>query len=231
MPRFQFRRIFSLIALAAPVGVGMFWMELRDNYPRIVLAEKHSASELAFFGTMAYLSFAVGVIVQALGQSAAPRLADYFVYKFHAFRQLLAKLGLIALVLGVVYVAGIALIGEPVMRAFFGPEYAEHPVDLVLIAIAGAISFPLYFGGVALATARAVRVYLYAGLASCASSFVGTFLLVRPYGIRGASINLIISSAVSLIFIIGGLYVAIRKRSEEPDAVQPVASSSSPASK
>jgi O-antigen/teichoic acid export membrane protein len=106
--------------------------------------------------------------------------------------------------------------------------YAKYPMDFVLIAIAGALNFPLYFGGVALAAARAFHVQMYSGVASCLAAFVGALLLIRPYGITGAAINTSIAGAISLVVYVVGLYFAIQRRRLEPDASRSLAVSNLP---
>lgn len=220
MPRFHFARIGPLVWSAAPIGVGMFLLDLRETYPRVLLEQTHKADTLAHFGAMSYLSTAAGVIVSALGQSAAPRLADYFVFRFQSYVQLLWKLMAIGVGLGIVYVGGVALVGPPLIAVFFGEEYSRFPVDFVLIAVAGALNFPLFFGGVALAAARAFHVQMIAGIVSCIAAFIGATLLIPKFGLTGAAINTAISAAVTVVCYGTGLFFAIRARGREGDLVR-----------
>ena len=73
-----------------------------------------------------------GTVIQALGQSATPRLATYYgAGNAVAFRDLLLKLLGIGVLLGIASVVVALLAGQELLTILHNPEYAEK-IDVLL---------------------------------------------------------------------------------------------------
>lgn len=92
-PCWEVRRLRRLAWFALPLGFAMMLISLNANIPRYFVERYLGEQGLGFFAAMAYLMIAGGTMVNALGQSASPRLAKYYATKHGAaYCTLLTKL-------------------------------------------------------------------------------------------------------------------------------------------
>jgi O-antigen/teichoic acid export membrane protein len=77
-PRFNFRYLQSLVTLSFPLGFVMMLISLNANIPRYFIEHYLGVRDLGIFSALSYLIIAGGIVVNALGQSASPRLAKYY---------------------------------------------------------------------------------------------------------------------------------------------------------
>ena len=83
----------ALTLLALPVGVVTAIGSLDINIPRYFIEHDIGARDLGIFAALAYPLVAGTTVVNALGQSAAPRLARYYADRdYPAFASLLRKM-------------------------------------------------------------------------------------------------------------------------------------------
>src|SRR5207253_9137366 len=96
--------------------------------------------ELGIFAAMAY-PMAVGTtIINALGQSAMPKLARHYADQdYRSFSFLLLKLTGLALAMGAAGVLVIALAGRPILLVLYRPEYADYNSVFLWLGIGSAI--------------------------------------------------------------------------------------------
>lgn len=187
-PVWDARRLAQLARLALPLGVVMMLGSLTTTVPRYVIERFDGAAALGIFAAMGYIMVAGTTVVDALGQSASPRLSRLFAAgETGAFRALLGKLLGIALALGAVGVALGAVVGRPVLTLLYRPEYAAYLDVFVWLLVATAIGYLCTFLGFALTAARvfAVQVPIYA--ASVVVVLVASAVLVPRYGLLGAA--------------------------------------------
>lgn len=200
--------------LSLPLGIVMALNSLSANVPRYILEHKLGRAELGIFASLAYLVMAVGLISIALGQSVSARMSRLFADgNLDAFRAVLRKLLLIAVLIGVSGVTLALLFGRPVLTLIYRPEYAEHVNLLVVMVIDGAITAVSIFLGFGMTSARCFRSQIPIMLATVAASVVLTFVLLPSLGLLGAAYALLLATVVRTSASYLVLSRALHKRS------------------
>ncbi len=188
-PRFDPATLRRLVVLALPLGAVIMLVSLRTNIPRYAVQGTVGAAELGVFAALSSVVLAGNLVVNALAQSAIPRLARHAHDRdVRAFRALLARLLAIAAALGAVGVLAATAIGRPLLGVLFGPAYAARSNVLVWLMVAGAVSYGSAFLGTALTATRRFRVQLplFAGTSLVTAALCWS--LVPRAGLVGAAI-------------------------------------------
>jgi O-antigen/teichoic acid export membrane protein len=198
---FRSKELRKLFAISLPLGVVMTLVSLNVNIPRYILVKYVGEADLGIFAALAYLLVASGLVSNALGQSASARLARMFAAgDLVCFRRTLYRLLGIG---GAILVAGPAassVLGRPLLRFMYGPEYAQYlPLFVVMTATAGLNAIDSFLTS-GLNAARSYRVQ--APIKALATiTTVGLSLLAIPrYGLVGAA---------SALFLSAGIFVAL----------------------
>ncbi|MDP2210282.1 MAG: oligosaccharide flippase family protein [Candidatus Aquicultor sp.] len=199
-PRWRNVTSFSLIKLSLPLGFVMLLISLNANIPRYFIEHYLGERELGIFAAVAYLMVAGTMVVNALGQSASPRLAKYYAAaEAKAFRHLLGKLIVISVLLGVAGVALVVAAGETILTMIYKPEYAQHVDVFLLLMVAAGLGFFASFLGYAMTAARYFRVQAPLFAVVTGVTALACLWLVPLYGLRGAAMALVIATAVQLL--------------------------------
>jgi O-antigen/teichoic acid export membrane protein len=189
----------QLLFVTAPLGISVTVYSLSTNIPKYVLEAYHGSRPLGIFAAMVYLILAGGLIVNALGQVATPRLAAHFANgNTRGFNLLLAKSIAAGCIVGVTGLLIASLFGKEVLTILYSEEYAAHADILVLVILAGALGFVASLLGVGVAATRQfLRMavpYLGVGVVAVISSM----MLIPAHGMRGAAWALFIVNAATV---------------------------------
>jgi O-antigen/teichoic acid export membrane protein len=190
-------RLTKLALMGLPMGFVMMMVSLNLNIPRYFIQRHLGMAELGIFSAIATLMAAGGVVTNAVGQAAAPRLAKYFVARDkRGFGILLSSLVVASLGLGLLGFAGALLFGREAMALIYRPEYSTR--QDVLVWLMGASGF-FYLGSTLGYAVTAVRCFapqlpLFAG--SAVATALGCLAFVPTLGLRGAAVAILISSIV-----------------------------------
>ena len=77
-PLWNWNQIFHLAWISLPLGIATSMISLNLNIPRYFLERSFGEHNLGIFAALAYPLTAGTLVINALGQSASPRLAKYF---------------------------------------------------------------------------------------------------------------------------------------------------------
>ena len=199
-PRWSNKTSFALIKLSLPLGFVMLLISLNSNIPRYFIEHYLGERELGIFAAIAYLMVAGSMVINALGQSASPRLAKHYAAaEAKAFKRLLGKLIAISALLGVAGVAFVGVIGEALLTMIYKPEYAQHVDVFVLVMVAAGLGFVASFLGYAITAARYFRVQAPLFAMVTGMSVAACLWLVPLYGLRGAAMALVIAAGAQLL--------------------------------
>lgn len=196
-PRWHLKTLTKLAWFALPLGFVTMLFSLYVNIPRYLIERYLGDRELGIFAAIAYGMVVGNIVVNALGQSAIPRLAKYYAAgNGLAFRKLLLKLVGIGVLLGAVAVLIAVVAGKEILTLLYQPEYAKHTDLFVLLMVAAGINYGLYFLGDAMIAVRHFRIQipLYIGVTTI--SAICCFWLLPIFGLKGAAIALIIATIV-----------------------------------
>lgn len=211
-PRFNFTKLQSLVGLSLPLGFVMMLISLNANIPRYFIEHHLGERELGIFSALSYLMVAGGIVVNALGQSASPRLAKYYAAgNSKDFKQLLLKTVLIGALLGGISILMAAIAGKEILTILYRPEYAQQVYLFILLMVAAGIGYIASFLGYGMTAAQYFRVQMPLFTLVTGISALVCFWLVPSQGLIGAAIALIVGATVQAIFSLGVIFHALHK--------------------
>ncbi len=193
---YQWQELRSLAQLALPLGLGAALSSLTLNVPRYLLARYHGETALGYFAAVSYLPFAGMLAIEAMGQSALPRLARYYREDLPAYRRLLSKLLGLGTALGLCGIFFSVLLGPRFLMLAYRPEYAGYSGVFTWMMLAGCMLYLCSIVAIGLTAARALKVQMRIAMAVFASSVLAALWLVPAYAERGAAWSFLIGCAV-----------------------------------
>lgn len=209
-PALLTRRLWQLARLTLPLGVVMGLVSLGANIPRLFIEDDLGRSALGVFAALSYVPLLGAMVVNALGQAASARLAAAFASDDPgAFGRLLGRLLLFGAAIGLLGVLAAALLGRPALGLLYGPEYARHAGVLVWLMVGGAMGFVASFAGFGVTSARRFWEQLPLFVASTVLLYFACAWLVPAYGLVGAALASLVTSAVQLV---GSLWILRQAR-------------------
>ncbi len=216
-PRWHRKALAKLAWLALPLGFVMMLISLKTNIPRYFIQHYLRERELGIFVALAYVMVGGSLVVNALGQSATPRLAKHYEEgQLWAFRTLLLKLAGIGAVLGGAGIVVAAVAGRPILAALYGAEYAAHAHVFLWLVAAGAIGYVASFLGYGMTAARYFRAQVPLFALVSGASAAACLWLVPADGTRGAAMALILAAIVQAGGSLAVISYALRRRCAEP---------------
>jgi O-antigen/teichoic acid export membrane protein len=215
LPHFSVKVLLALLWLSLPLGIVMFLEALQASVPKLVLESYRGEVALGYFGPILYPILLGMVVVCAMGQSALPRLAKYYVNNLASYCRLLGKLLLMALVMGLLLILSVVLFGKFVLTILYKADYANYYSEFVILAIGGTAGFMASFCGYGLVSARLFKLKLFVGMVGFLVVTILAFLLIPSYGLRGAAITFGSALFVMLICYFFTLLWVIRRRQKE----------------
>ena len=199
--RWHWKSLRRLVKLALPLGFAKMLITLNANIPRYMIVGFVGVREVGVFAAIAYIMVAGKIVVRALGQSASPKLAKYYVASnTKAFGKLISQLVMIAIFLGSAGVIVAFLGGQSILTLLYKSEYGQQADLFVLLMLAGAIDYISSFLTYGMTAARAlwVQIPLFT-LTAIVLCFSCLWLMPR-FGTKGAAFALIITAIVQVIF-------------------------------
>jgi O-antigen/teichoic acid export membrane protein len=193
-PRWNAKTLIRLAWLALPLGVVTMFISFTSNIPRYFIEGHLGSYQLGIFAAIASFQKVAPTVVQALGRSASPRLAKYYVAnKAGAFRKLTFRLIMIGILLGGAGVLIALVMGRQILTLFYGPAYALPKLFGLLMLAAGIdyIATMLLF---VITSARYFRIQLPLQLLTTGTVALACYWLIPTSGLTGAAIALIIGN-------------------------------------
>lgn len=182
------KRYISMILHTVPLGMAASLITLNSNIPRYMIQGYLGERELGIFAAIVYLLYAGNVVVSALGQSASPRLAQYYINNEpRKYISLLMKLVLIGACIGVVGIAVSVFFGKQILTFIYQAEYGNYANVMRWIMVGGLISFMSFFLGYGMTASRSLKVQPFICASLCLLTYVFGMVLIPRYGILGAA--------------------------------------------
>jgi O-antigen/teichoic acid export membrane protein len=211
-PRFHLPDLRNLVGLSLPLGFVMMLISLNTNIPRYFIESYQGERELGIFSALSYLMVAGGIVVNALGQSASPRLAKYYAAgNRRDFRNLLFKTVLIGALLGGISILIAAIAGQEILTILYRPEYAQQLYLFVLLMMAAGAGYVASFLGYGMTAAQYFRVQMPLFIIVTGISAIVCWWLVPSQGLIGAAIAMIVGAVVQAVFSLGVILYALQK--------------------
>ncbi|HVN94186.1 MAG TPA: oligosaccharide flippase family protein [Terracidiphilus sp.] len=220
LPRFSRDTLVRITRLSLPLGITMMLISLNINVPRYFIEHLAGPRALGFFAAIAYLMVAGNLVINAIGQSATPKLASRHASgDVRGFRSLLFRLCGAAAVPGIAGILAAILAGKPLLRLLYRADYESYSGVFTLLMIAAAIGFVASILGYGMTAARILKpqpalfaVVLLLSAAAC-------YFWVPAHGIEGGAFALILATVIQLAGSILILLPALRVPQLAADSV------------
>ena len=208
------RQMASLVRQVFPLGLVAVLGSLQMNIPRYSVELHQGMAALGYFTALTALYSASTRMANAMGHSAAASMAHGFAADARrTVLVLLAKLGILGLLLGAAGIAVVWAMGQEILTLIYAPEYAEYAHILLLLMVAAAFRHLGSMWQIGIIAARQFRVHLVQHVANIAVAAVASVLLIPPYGLLGAAFVLIAVAATNLVFVMAANAIFLRRLS------------------
>jgi O-antigen/teichoic acid export membrane protein len=192
------RVLVKLTRLALPLGVVMLLISLNINIPRYFIEHYFGERGLGYFAAITSLTMVGNTFIFALGQSASPRLAQYYTGDLVAFTRLLLRLLGIAAMVGLIGIVASLLFGREMLAIFYKPDYASY-VDVfiwqMVAAEVGYCSSIILYGLTATGTFE-IQVPGY--VTTVCLTVLACAIVIPKLGLLGGAIAMTISAVYQL---------------------------------
>lgn len=212
LPAWHLRTLVKLAWLSLPLGFVMMLISLNTNIPRYFIDQYFGKHELGIFAAIAYLMVAGNTVVFALGDSASPKLAKYYVAgNSIAFRTLLLKLVGLAVLLGGAGLLVSVIAGRQILTLLYQHEYAQHTNLFVWLMAVAAIGYISSFLGYGITAARYFRIQMHRSAFISIILLITCLWLIPTLKLQGAAIALLITNVMNAVINLGVTIHALSK--------------------
>jgi O-antigen/teichoic acid export membrane protein len=186
-----------LVMLSLPLGLVMLLVSLNTNIPRYFVEHFCGESALGYFAAMAYTFTAGNTVMAAIGQSAMPRLARYFLSNRPAFARLLKNMLLLGAVVGISAIGLALFFGPAFLRLVYRADYAQYATVFTRLMVAAAFAYVGSMLGYGMTAAQVFRPQVPLFLAAAAVTTLACWYLVPRLGLTGGAYAVLIGSVFS----------------------------------
>lgn len=188
-----------LLRSALPLGGTMMLISLNTNIPRYFLEAYAGRAVVGMFAAVTQLVAVGNLAISALAQASSPRLARAASSgNFGEFKKLTIMLyGLVSFTA----IAGLTtavVFGETILTSVFRPEYSEAASSLILLSVAGGLSFAGSVAGYALTALGVHGRQLPLFLLISATSLTAAAIFIPRFGLIGGAMSVTATAFVQL---------------------------------
>lgn len=213
VPRWNQDTLRQLTVMTFPLGIAAFLTSLTPNIPRYLIERSMGEFELGIFSSMAYFMTLGNLLVMAIGQASTPKIASYYKNgnRRAFYKLLLSQLGLISAMGAAAPIAAL-IMGEPILRFFYGAEYAAYTDLFVWLMIAAGITYVGSLLGYVFTAIGYFKLELFMVVLTAIGTFLASVILIPKWELQGATYALMIAGALRLVISLVILVVSERKR-------------------
>jgi len=212
----RFRRQWSLMHLAFPLGLVTTMASINLNMPRYFIEARMGVHQLGIFSALAYATVAMTLVSDSLGHCAIPRMSRLYAGgQLAEFRSALLQLSAIGGVLGLAGLAVAQTIGTWLLAIFYSREYAAASRVFIVLMLATAIHCVagMLTSGILSARYFSIQVPMLALVV--ASSALACWRLVPASGLAGGAMAMVVGGVVRLVLaaaVVGYLFSVDARR-------------------
>jgi O-antigen/teichoic acid export membrane protein len=200
VPTWRWESIGKLLVLSWPLGFVILLISLNVNVPRYFIESYQGDRDLGIFAAMAYLPIAGDMVINALGQSASPRLAQYYaVGDRQGFLRIVLFQLCIAAGMGAIGVAIAHVAGREILTLLYSREFAEQSHVFVLLIVAASLGYLSSLLGYSMTAIRRFRVQAPLFLAVVGTTAFLCYQWIPIHGLAGAVWALIVAAGLQLV--------------------------------
>ena len=177
---------------------------LNNNIPSYFIRGILGAEALGYYSALLYITAAADTLIRALGQSATPRLAEYYqAERKQDFYNTLFKLVVLGVGFGVAGMMVCAAAGPQILTLLYQPGYAAFWQVFLLLVMYLAIGSLNNFCSYALTSARVYKTQTILSGLTLLLTIIFNAILIPAGGLAGSALALIITRIFPLIRVHG----------------------------
>lgn len=196
---FQLLELKKIVLISIPMGFVILLNTLNMNIPKYLIVHYFNESTLGYYSAISYLIVVGATIVNAIGQSALPRLARYYANDIYVYKSVLYKILGLTVLLSFILILGAHYLGGFFLTLIYSEEYAKYSDILFWVMVSGGALFCSAIMGCAITATRSFWTQFSIGLAVSGTIAVCSIFLIPQLGMLGGVISLGIGFLVKLI--------------------------------
>jgi len=222
-PLWNKHQLKKLFLLSLPIGITVMLVSLNANIPRYFVEMFQGQNTLGIFGPLSYFMVLGNKVVMALGQSAAPRMAKYYVHGNRpAAIRLLLREKTVGAIFGILGVILAVWAGPWALTLAFGPEYAQYSQVFLLLMITAGVNLVAGFSSMFLTAARAFWIQIPIRVCSAATMAISCLMFIPSYGITGATVAMLLSAVVhSTLAVCATIFILLKMQTTADEDTEP----------
>jgi len=209
----NWRALIAIGVLGLPVVIAAALTSFTINIPRYFIEHFLGIGELGMFAAIAY-PMAVGVtVINALGQSAMPRLArQYADGNRQEFAGLMLRLVGVATALGIGGVLLIQFAGRAILTVLYRPEYGNYISVFLWLGVGTGVFLVSGILGYGVNAVRHFRTQMFISISVATVAAVACGVLVPWWHLTGAAVAIILAAAFQASANAAVIFYALRSR-------------------
>ena len=205
------RRVLRLNLEALPLGFTAMFISLNINIPMYFLEQNLGLEILGIYTSLSYLIRSLQLISGSLGRAIAARLSTYYISgRVDLFFQLLAKMMLATIGIGLVGLVAAYFCSDFVLSLLFNDSYREYKSLFMLLLVNLVLVSMVVFLGNGLTAGRMLNAQPVIFGGAMVFCFVLSGWLVPRYGMMGAAYSACMTSLFQLFASAVGIFQVIR---------------------
>jgi O-antigen/teichoic acid export membrane protein len=213
----KLKAVKKLFLTSLPLGLVMMMISLYTNIPRYVIQHVIGTEAVGYFSALFYIVTAGNLVISAVGQTISPRLATHYSNKEYSyFSNLLSKFILFGFIYGLFGTLLTFLIGKQVLGIIYTHDYMKYHILFILLMIAGTFMYAGSFLGFALTAMRKFSIQPILSTIWVISTIVLSVVLIPAFGLTGAAVVAIISTAIQSLTLAGAVIWYLSKAKKSP---------------
>ena len=212
-PPWNWRALSAIGVLGFPVVIAAALTSFTTNIPRYFIEHFLGIGELGKFAAIAYPMAAGITVINAIGQSAMPRLArQYADGDVEKFSGLMLRLVGIAAALGAGGVLLIQFAGRPILTLLYRPEYANYISVFLWLGVATGLLLISGILGYGVNAVRHFRIQMLVSIAVVVITAAACGVLVPRWHLTGAAMAIILTATLQAAANAAVISFALRSR-------------------
>jgi O-antigen/teichoic acid export membrane protein len=207
------RDIWTLAVGAGPLGVVWMLNSVAGNAPRYLLEHYVGPGELGVFTAVFNVGLLSSLVCLALGETSIPRFASLYQRgDVRRFMHLLACVGALPIVLGVVFGLCAHLVGGDILTVVYGRDYASYNVLLTGTVVAFVTCNIAIFVSCALYATGEYGAFVPNYLINTGLVLLGSWLCVKHAHLVGGALSVGVIGMGSIAVAAVTLFPRLRAR-------------------
>jgi O-antigen/teichoic acid export membrane protein len=201
-------KIRNLAWHALPLGIVMLLLALQTSLPRYLIQTNLDSKQLGIFSAISYAAISGTIVISALAQSAAPRMAQHYLSRdAKSYYVLIAKLAAVGATFGLCGIFIAVQFGRPLLTVLYSADCAARNDVLIWLMVASGVNYVSTFFGWGMTAARQIRIQLPLFASVVAVMFAAGCVLVPRWGLTGAAMMVLVGALAQLA---GTLFLVLR---------------------